>query len=331
MDGQQDGRNRRVRRRLLVVDGPLPHERAGELSVLDQRRAVGAEPRRRDRAGLRRRVVVRARPNRDERLAQALVLRAQVGLGIVLERGGLAVGHAGGAGRGRGHAEQRADHVLGVVVVAFAEVRVADVALAIGDVVGGPVLVAEGVPDVHLVVDGDRPRHVVALDRVDDVGADVLEVELGRVDADDDEPGGPVAVVPRPDVRERTLAVDARVRPEVVEHDLAAQLRRGDRRRVDPPVGLDLRRGAQYREVRRIDRTRDLLWIGVGADDHGEHRDRDQHHCGDQIASPPTGTATALPRRRTCGCHGCECTSGYSRHGVASRMRSGGRSVPDET
>ncbi len=253
VDGQQDGRDRRVRRRLLVVDGPLPHERAGELSVLDQRRAVGAEPRRRDRAGLRRRVVVRARPNRDQRLAQALVLRAQIGLGIVLERGGLAVGHAGGARRGRGHAEQLADHVLGVVVVAFAEMRVADVALAIGDVVGGPVLVAERVPDVHLVVERDRPRDVVTLDRVVDVGVDVLEVELGRVDADDDEPGGPVAVVPRPDVRERTLTVDARVRPEVVQHDLAAQLRRRDRRRVDParrprpPARRAIPGGATYR------------------------------------------------------------------------------------
>src|SRR5262249_31612248 len=46
----------------------------------------------------------------------------------------------------------------------------------------------------------------------------------------------PVAVRlrPRPDVGERPQPVDARVRPEIDEHDLPAQILRRERRRVQP-------------------------------------------------------------------------------------------------
>src|SRR4029077_17062188 len=40
---------------------------------------------------------------------------------------------------------------------------------------------------------------------------------------------------PRADVRERPEPVDAGVRPEIDENHLAADVRRGERRRIEPP------------------------------------------------------------------------------------------------
>src|SRR6266536_6337729 len=51
----------------------------------------------------------------------------------------------------------------------------------------------------------------------------MLERELGGVDTDDHEPGLPVRRVPGLQVRQRSQAVDAGVRPEVDEYDLAVQ------------------------------------------------------------------------------------------------------------
>ena len=64
---------------------------------------------------------------------------------------------------------------------------------------------------------------------VADVADVALERQLGRVDADDDEPVGGVAVDTRPYVWLDVDAVDAAEGPEVDEHDLAAQRRQGQR------------------------------------------------------------------------------------------------------
>ena len=82
------------------------------------------------------------------------------------------------------------------VVVALAEVDVADVAVGVDQVLGRPVLVAERVPGAEVVVLDDRVADPVAVDRVVDVAGVLLERELGRVDADDRQPV--VAVVARP-------------------------------------------------------------------------------------------------------------------------------------
>ena len=65
-----------------------------------------------------------------------------------------------------------------------------------------------------------------------DVAGVLLERELGRVHADDHQPVVAVPLVPRAQVRQRAHAVDARVGPEVDQHDLAAQLAQRERRRA---------------------------------------------------------------------------------------------------
>jgi hypothetical protein len=133
--------------------------------------------------------------------------------------------------------EQRADGLLRRRVVALARVHLAQVPAPVDQVLLRPVLVPEHVPRQELVVDRDRILHVQPADGVLDIRDDVLERELGRVDADDDEAVLPVARVPRLEVRKRAQAVDARVCPEVDEDDLAAERAHRQRapvRRVQP-------------------------------------------------------------------------------------------------
>jgi hypothetical protein len=102
-------------------------------------------------------------------------------------------------------------------------VLVADDALAVDEVERRPVVVGEGVPDRVVVVLGDGvvdPALLVGLAHEVDV---VLEGELGRVDADDDQPVVAVGLRPRADVGLGAQPVDAGQRPEVCEDDAAAQ------------------------------------------------------------------------------------------------------------
>ncbi len=75
---------------------------------------------------------------------------------------------------------------------------------------------------------------------VADCPADVvglpLEGELRRVHPDDHEAVVTVRLVPGRHVRQRPQAVDAGVRPEVDDHDLAAKLLHRQRLRVDPAL-----------------------------------------------------------------------------------------------
>ncbi len=107
--------------------------------------------------------------------------------------------------------------MLGFVVVALAELVVAELAGCVEEVVGGPVLVMEGLPDAVVVVHGDGVLDTQVADGFADVGLVLLEGELGRVDADDDETGVFVLVVPGLDVGEGAETVDAGVGPEVDE------------------------------------------------------------------------------------------------------------------
>ena len=121
-------------------------------------------------------------------------------------------------------------------VVALAEVDVAHATLAIQKIRGRPVLVLVRVPDRLVVVLDDWIAKVVLGDRVAHVRLVALERELGRVHADDHEPGLPVALVPRLEIRQRADAVDAGIGPEVDEHGMAAQL--GERER-SPAGGVE--------------------------------------------------------------------------------------------
>ena len=163
------------------------------------------------------------RAHRDRRLG---ALPAEVGLRRRDARRGRVRRHRGGGARARLPArlgEQRADRALGLVVVALPVVPVAHLPARVDQVLRRPVLVLPRVPGAVVVVEPDRVAQAVLRDRVAHVGLAPLERELGRVDADDRQARGPVAAVPRTQVRERAQAVDAGVGPEVDQDHPAAQ------------------------------------------------------------------------------------------------------------
>jgi hypothetical protein len=88
-----------------------------------------------------------------------------------------------GAGVGK---QSLHDH-FGLFVVAFTEAVVADLSLGVDEVQGWPVVVGEGTPDRIVVVDHDRVVDPQVPDGSADVVQVVLEVELGRVHANDHE------------------------------------------------------------------------------------------------------------------------------------------------
>src|SRR5205085_6238553 len=92
-----------------------------------------------------------------------------------------AVGDRGRSGRGL-RAEQRADLLLGAVVVALALLDLADVAAAVDEVFGRPAAVLVRAPGRRVVVDCDRVADAELLRRPADVRHHVLEGELGRMD-----------------------------------------------------------------------------------------------------------------------------------------------------
>ena len=74
--------------------------------------------------------------------------------------------------------------------------------------VGWPELVAVSVPRCHLGVECDRPCHVEPLHRGSNVGWQLLEGELRRVDADDQEAATTVRVLRLPQVWDGAHAID---------------------------------------------------------------------------------------------------------------------------
>ena len=159
--------------------------------------------------------------------------------------------------------------------------------MPVGDPLGRPVAVVEVVPDRHVVVEGDGPRDLQPGDGLLHVAMVLLEVELRRVDAHDDEPVLLVPVPPRPHVGQRADAVDTGVRPEVVDDDLAGEILGGERRRVEPSLGVERGDGRADRELVDVDGGDRLRRVGLGGDPHGDHR---QHHdAGGGPQIPPPG------------------------------------------
>src|SRR3954464_2846832 len=103
-------------------------------------------------------------------------------------------------------------------------------------------------------------------------------VNSGVWTPNDDQPVVPVGLRPRADVRLLAQPVDARQRPEVHEHDVAAQLGRVERPGVQPPgrslEGWDGTRGPQ-RLVARVEQA--------------------------HLASPTSRTASAKASGASCG------------------------------
>jgi hypothetical protein len=133
-----------------------------------------------------------------------------------------------------GLAQQVLDHPLAFVVLALAEVVVPDPALRVCEVDGRPVPVGEGAPHPVVAVERDRVLDSHGLRGLADVLDLALERELGRMDADDDEPEVVVSRGPRAHEGQRAEPVDAGVRPEIDENDPPTQLRRSERRRIQP-------------------------------------------------------------------------------------------------
>ena len=85
-------------------------------------------------------------------------------------------------------AEQSLDAPLRLLVAPFAEVPVADHAVGVDEVERRPGVIGERVPDRVVAVDRHRVVDPSLLDRLLHEVDLVLEGELGRVDADDDQP-----------------------------------------------------------------------------------------------------------------------------------------------
>jgi hypothetical protein len=125
---------------------------------------------------------------------------------------------------GAGVGEQSLHDHLGLFVVALAEAVVADLALGVDEVQGRPVMVVEGAPDGVVVVDRDRVGDPQVLDLLADVVEVVLEVELGRVHADDHQSVLLVPLGPGADIGEGAQPIDAAVGPELDQDEAGVEL-----------------------------------------------------------------------------------------------------------
>ena len=111
---------------------------------------------------------------------------------------------------------------------------VTDRAVLVDKVLGWPVLVLEGAPGLVVVVLRYRVLQVVVVPCHDDVLRQLLELELRRVYAQDHEPLVGILVVPLLYIGECPDAVDARIGPEVDQHDLPPLVLHRERLGVEP-------------------------------------------------------------------------------------------------
>src|SRR3954451_8275460 len=161
----------------------------------------------------------------------------------------------GGGADGLG--EQRANRSFSTTVVTLTDVRVANLAGAIDEVHGRPVLVSVRVPSDEVVVQPDGIVEPVLLHGTLDVLNGPLECELGTVDADDPEVGL-VLIVQSTQEWEGALAVHAREGPELEQDDAVAKGRESQRlavRGVEPRIDADQFRSA----AEDSQRTRSIL------------------------------------------------------------------------
>ena len=97
--------------------------------------------------------------------------------------------------------EQAANPEFSLFVCALAEVGVANEAILVHEILGGPVAVVECAPCLEVVILRDGPLQPEALGGFDYIVAVLLEVKLGCVDTDDDEAVVGVLLMPRLEVR----------------------------------------------------------------------------------------------------------------------------------
>src|SRR5262249_30622015 len=142
-----------------------------------------------------------------------------------------------GDARDTGFAQQLLDSAFALVVAALAELVATDPAFGVDEVDRRPVMVAERAPDVVGAVERDRVPDVHLRCGPANVVRVLLERELRRVDADRDQPSVLVLLGPGADVGEGAQPVDAGVRPELDEDDLAAEVVDPEGRGVEPAGG----------------------------------------------------------------------------------------------
>src|SRR4029079_6023695 len=119
--------------------------------------------------------------------------------------------------------QQPSNDVFGPLVLALAELMIANLSTCIDEVQRRPILVPEGPPDRIVVVDDDRPVDSHRLHRPAHVLEIVLERELRRMYADDDD-ARLVPLGPGTHVRKRAQPVDARVGAEIHDHDFPCEI-----------------------------------------------------------------------------------------------------------
>ena len=135
------------------------------------------------------------------------------------------------------HGRDGGDHLLEPGPMPFARGRADHIAARVDEHLRRPRPHGVRLPDAERRVVGDGMADAEALQRPADVVGAPLVVELGRVDADDDQHVGEPGLQAL-QIGQHVLAVDAAVGPEIEQHDLAAQLRERDRRRrVEPGDG----------------------------------------------------------------------------------------------
>jgi hypothetical protein len=113
-------------------------------------------------------------------------------------------------------------------------VVVPDPTLGVHEVQSGPVVVVERLPDGVVVVHHHRVADVPLCDGAAHVAEVALELELRCLHADDHQSSACVLVPPRTHIGERAQPVDAGVGAETDQHHATPELRRRQRRTVQP-------------------------------------------------------------------------------------------------
>lgn len=138
--------------------------------------------------------------------------------------------------RGFLQAEKITDVVFCDIIMAFAEMRIDNVSLLIDQIVGRPVFVVEVIPCAEIVIERHGIVDFEFLRGRLDIFFFGFKGKFRRVDAQHDKTLILVLFIPACDIRQRTDAIDARIRPEIDEYDFAFQLLHGQRVGIDPAL-----------------------------------------------------------------------------------------------
>src|SRR4051812_24853814 len=119
--------------------------------------------------------------------------------------------------------KQLLDDSLRLVVFPFAENMMPDAPLCVDKVEGRPVFIAKGAPNRVIAIDYHRVIDASFFYCAANVLRVLLEREFWRVHANSYQPIGPVFRSPGADIWKLTSPVDAGIRPELDQGDLAPQ------------------------------------------------------------------------------------------------------------